>query len=120
MKDKITLGLEGENLVAQYLEDKGFEIIDKNYRTKYGEIDIIARNNDLISFVEVKLRQNPKFYLSDLISLSKQHKIIKTALNYTMIKGLSNYILRFDVALVEVFNDTVNINYIENAFTKLD
>lgn len=113
------LGIQGENITIQYLEDKKFNIITKNYRVKYGEIDIIAQKENLIVFVEVKLRNNPKFFLSDLISFSKQKKIIKTALNFTL-KNINseNNILRFDVALVEIIDNKINLNYIENAFTK--
>lgn len=117
---KIDLGAKGENIVTKYLENNNFVIIDKNYRTRFGEIDIIAQKDNLIAFVEVKLRNNPKFSLTNLVPFSKQLKIIKTALNYLSANSVKLYdkILRFDVALLEIDNDKTTINYIENAFTK--
>lgn len=125
MVTKIELGFEGEKLVSLYLEQRGFKILTKNYRTKMGEIDIIAFKQSVIAFVEVKLRINPKFYISELITYSKQKKIIKTALHYisSQLKQLnlgSELIYRFDVALVELAyseSPEYKITYIENAFS---
>ncbi len=118
--DRISLGFKGENIVSEYLKKDNFTILENNYRSKCGEIDIIAQKDDLIVFVEVKLRNNPKFSLSNLIPRSKQAKIIMTALNYLATHNitLQNNILRFDAALVEVINDKINLNYIKNAFTR--
>lgn len=117
---KINLGFKGENIVAEYLKNNNFIILDKNYKVKFGEIDIIAKQKDLIIFVEVKLRNNPKFSLTNLVTPLKQSKIIKTALNYVFINSINvdESILRFDVALVQIDNDNINLKYIENAFTK--
>lgn len=120
MARHIELGIEGENLVKIYLEQNGFKILESNYKTKQGEVDIVAIKNSVLVFVEVKLRVNPKFYLSELITFSKQNKIIQAALHYISTKaqnlGKENLIYRFDVALVE--SSDHNITYIENAFTK--
>lgn len=117
-KERIELGKKGEEIIAQDLENKGFKICQKNYKVKFGEIDIIAQKNDLLVFVEVKLRRNPLFYLSELIVPSKQKKIIKTALWYISTNKINNKIYRFDVALLESTNNDYTITYIENAFTQ--
>lgn len=116
-KERINLGKKGEELVAHWLEKAGFLICEKNYKTKYGEIDLIARKDELYTFIEVKLRNNPLFSLSDLIVKSKQNKIIRTAMHYKSTHYLSDVILRFDVALLEREGNDYSINYIESAFT---
>lgn len=116
MTKKIELGFEGENLAKEYLIQKGFKILAQNYKTKQGEVDIIATKDDVLAFVEVKLRVNPQFYLSELITPYKQKKIILAALHYIAREKLYDYIFRFDVALIEGQNR--EISYILNAFTK--
>lgn len=111
------LGHKGEQLVARYLERDGFTIRALNYSRKTGEIDVIAQKNELIVFVEVKVRQTPYFHLSSVIDHVKQQKIIKTAQVYSAYNQLSEHVLRFDVALVQHNNDTHDITYIPNAFT---
>lgn len=110
------LGNQGENAVAQFLIQKKFRILEKNYRIKSGEIDIIAQKKDLIVFVEVKTRKTNYFNLSQIILESKQHKIISAARHYIFANNLNTLIYRFDVALVELENEKFSINYIENAF----
>jgi putative endonuclease len=111
------LGKQGEELVALYLEKQGFTVREKNYQIRAGEIDLIVQKGDILAFVEVKLRQNQHFPLSELIVPAKQKKIIKTALWYIASKHLSDLVYRFDVALIESKGTTYAISYIENAFT---
>lgn len=115
--NKINLGKKGEELVCLYLIKRGFVIHQKNYKTRLGEIDIIAQQGETLIFVEVKLRHNPLFYLSELIVESKQRKIITTARHYIHFQNLDNLVYRFDVALVERHQSDYEISYIENAFT---
>lgn len=111
------VGNEGEDLIANYLEKQGFTIEERNYRKRGGEIDIIARNKDLIVFVEVKRRIQSYFNLSEVITVAKQYKIIQTARAYKAEKRLfGDFIFRFDVGLVEQYNNTPTITYIEDAF----
>jgi putative endonuclease len=112
------LGAEGESLIAKYLTKLGFTILQKNFSCKYGEIDIIAKNHDLLSFIEVKLRSAPKFPISEVILPTKQRKIINTALYFIASNNLKNLIYRFDVALIEKESNNYNIKFIENAFTQ--
>lgn len=119
-KEKINLGKKGEELVATYLENLGFVVLHKNYTSKLGEIDLIAQKGEVLAFVEVKLRNNAKFDLSELIVRSKQNKIIKTALRYISLNQFYDMVFRFDVALINAVNDNFEIKYIPNAFTKLE
>lgn len=114
---KKTLGQEGEEIIVSYLKKLGFTIICQNYKSRLGEIDIIARNQDVLAFVEVKFRKDSKVNLSDLISYSKQQKIIKTALTYISKNNFSHTVYRFDVALLNLVQNKIELNYIQNAFT---
>ena len=122
MNTKQEIGQHGERLVIQFLQKKGFEIIDQNYRTRAGEIDLIACRSQLLLFIEVKMRQKNYFELSQVITEKKQRKIVITAKNYLARHDHEDKVCRFDVALVEPSldedNTTPSITYIENAFTE--
>lgn len=108
-------GSTGENLVTTWLETQRYFILERNYRKQYGEIDIIACNGKTIAFIEVKTRIKPCTSIAQLVPLSKQKKIIKTALNYLSLQPKPNMIWRFDIALV---NETTILTYIQDAFTQ--
>lgn len=111
------IGNEGESLVVDYLKKNGFSIVACNYQTRKGEIDIIAQKDSLIAFVEVKHRLKSYFNLSEVITPSKQRKIIQTAATYRTEKRLfGDFIFRFDVALIEQHGQEKNITYISDAF----
>lgn len=116
-KSKKHLGTLGEQCVADYLQQHGFTIIEQNYRTRQGEIDLIAQKDNLIAFVEVKTRRKHYFNLSQVILPAKQRSIIRTAENYIAKAQLRDAILRFDVALLKG-TDIDTITYIPNAFSK--
>jgi len=112
------LGDTGEQIVTSHLTSKGFFILEKNYRKRFGEIDIIARKNDILAFVEVKLRKKDYFPLSQVVTVTKQRKIIKTAKTFILEHALYSLLYRFDVALITYDTDNQpNLTYIENAFT---
>ena len=112
---KKTVGDFGEDLVEEYLRKKGYDILDRNFRKAFGEIDIIARIDEIVVFVEVKTRKNKDFANpSEAVTISKQQKIIKASQAYLMENDLTDSIIRFDVA--EVIRVDGEINYIENAF----
>lgn len=110
------LGEVGEAWVAAYLASKGFVIIARNFRNRQGEIDIIARNHQLIAFVEVKLRRKRHHCSSELITWHKQQKIIATARDFIARYQAPEVVYRFDVVLVDYEKDTPDMRYIENAF----
>lgn len=115
--DRATLGAAGEQAVIHWLKEHGYTILERNYRTRTGEIDIIAQKEEVIAFIEVKYRQHEYFNLSSVITPQKQKKIIKTALWYLTKHKDPSFAYRFDVALVESKNDQPTITYIENAYT---
>ena len=102
----------GEKFTERYLKKNGYKILERNYRQKCGEIDIIAQKGEYIIFTEVKTRA------ANFVDRRKISRIRKTAAMYIAEKQLDAY-FRFDVS--EVFTEpesgkVIDINYIENAF----
>ena len=115
-KAQIT-GKLGEDAAVVCLREKGFAILDRNYRVKSAEIDIIAKDKDTIAFIEVKTRKSLKKGLpAESVNYTKQRKIISAAMYYIRENNLNNVRLRFDV--IEVFdkNGSHELNLITNAF----
>lgn len=111
--DTKVYGNVGENFATRFLKEKGYQILEQNYRNKIGEIDIVAKQKDIIVFVEVKSRNSAKFGLPrEAVTVHKQNKIRKVALVYLSQKRLMNVQCRFDV--VEYFAG--QITHIENCF----
>ncbi len=110
-------GKHGEDMVCEYLVNKGYEIVERNFSRLYGEIDIIAKNDNVIAFVEVKTRTKKSDYKAVLaVTKSKKDKLIKTAKLYLQ-DNKTTLQPRFDVAEVYL-EDNGDINYIENAFVE--
>ena len=108
----------GEEIAAGLLEDSGFEIIERNYRYGRGEIDIIAKDNDVLVFVEVKTRKNLEFGPPELaITKNKQRQIKKIAEAYLFENEIIDIDCRIDViAILLKKNLPPEINHIKNAF----
>lgn len=115
--NNITAGKKGEEAIVAYLEKEGYTILQRNYRTHFGEIDIIAHKSNTVAFVEVKLRKKANVALEHLISWQKQQRIIKGAKMFSATHNVEKNVLRFDVALVINRGDAVEHSYIESAFT---
>ncbi|MEO2082456.1 MAG: YraN family protein [Desulfurobacteriaceae bacterium] len=108
-------GKEGERIAFRYLLEKGYSIIRRNYKSCYGEIDIVAYDpsTETVVFVEVKLRKegsavNPL----EAVTPVKQERIKKTALYFLSEEGVAYQNIRFDVIAVE----GEEVNHVENAF----
>lgn len=114
---KKEIGDLGENAAAKYLKKNGYKILGRNYRKKYGEIDIIAEKDDSIAFVEVKTRKNDDFGRPcEFVDKRKQERIKKTALSYICEKG---YDAGFTFDVIEVYGENGKvreINHIIGAF----
>lgn len=116
MNNRQLRGIEGENAVAHWLKKRGYCVLECNYKTKRGEIDLIVSRRDVVAFVEVKYRTTQYFHLSEVITFTKQKRITAAARQYCTEKGAASMAYRFDVALVNFENGTQNITYLENAF----
>ena len=118
MNTKLT-GTEGENRAASYLEAKGFEIIERNWRTNRGEIDIIAFKNDTIVFVEVKTLPNGTLdMIQRELNSQKRQRIIKTSKRFLLKhREYNNSYVRFDVIVIDM-PGLEPVYHIENAFSE--
>jgi len=116
-KEHIYLGQSGEEVAIDLLKKNGYKILVKNYRTKLGEIDIVARDKDTTCFIEVKTRQTEKFGLpQEAILRSKQKKISKVAIKFLKDNNLLDKKARFDVVSVMYKEGIPKIDLIKNAF----
>lgn len=110
-------GKEGEELAVTFLVEKGFEIIERNYRYGKGELDIIAREKGFLVFVEVKSRESLEYGLpEEAITKRKISQIRKITEAYLAEKNITDENIRFDVVAVLSLNNEVTINHYENAF----
>lgn len=101
----------GEDAAVNYLIGNGYTILDRNYRSRYGEIDIIAEDGGYIAFVEVKARKNFEMGLPcEAVNYHKQRQVIRMALMYIASKKISDCPMRFDV--VEIVGDGCEVRYI--------
>lgn len=106
------LGREGEKQAVKYLKKNGYKILEKNYRTRFGEVDVIARKGEVVAFIEVKTRLTDIFGSpSQAVTRERQFKYVQAAKLY--FAGCEiDCVVRFDV--IEIFRG--NINHIESAF----
>ena len=113
------LGKKGEKLTVKFLKKNKYKIIETNYKTKAGEIDIIARNKTFLVFTEVKTRTEGQMLEPQFsVDFKKRRKIFKTA-NLYMQKHKSDLQPRFDISEVIFHQDgKFSINYLENAFVQ--
>lgn len=111
----MNIGNFGEKIAREYILTKNYDILDLNYLTKMGEIDIIAKDKDIIVFIEVKTRKNAKYgYAYESVNWNKQRKIKNTSTVYLLRNNLNNVQIRYDI--IEIYTDNKKINHIENAF----
>ena len=112
--NKRSVGAEKEDLAAEYLKSFGLKIREKNFRNRYGEIDLIATDGDYLVFVEVKYRRNASAGLpEEAVSFMKARTISKVADYYRVVKKIpEDKKVRFDVVAIE----GGQIRWYKNAF----
>jgi putative endonuclease len=114
---KQIFGKQGEALAVKHLKQQGYEIICVNYKTRLGEIDIIARDKDTIVFIEVKSRSSSTYgSAKEAVTPDKQKRISKNALYYLKTTSQMSARARFDVVAVHTSNETCTVEIIKNAF----
>lgn len=112
----LDFGAKGEDLAATYLSDLGYQIIQRNYKNKIGELDIIALDGQVLVIVEVKTRKNLRYgHAFEAVDERKQRKIKDTTLVYLQEKKLNYLQCRFDVIEVYPYNNT-ECNHFIDAF----
>lgn len=108
-------GSYGEDLAASYMEKMGMEVIERNFHGRFGEIDIIAWDGDILVFTEVKTRQDKKYGSAlEAITPAKLNKIIKTAHFYMEVEDHRDRQIRIDAA--EIYLDPEEIKYHKNIY----
>lgn len=111
------LGQQGEEIAAQYLQKEGYRILTRNFRTRYGELDIICWKNDILIFVEVKTRRSENFgSAEEAITSKKIAHIKKVALHYLADNHTKYKEIRFDVITILMVNYEPRLNHIQAAF----
>lgn len=111
------LGEQGETLACAELERRGYIVIARRYRTRSGELDIVARQGEYLVFVEVKARQGGSFGdPEEAVTLQKQHKLAWMAADYLARHNLHDVACRFDVVGVHTHTDPPTITVLEDAF----
>ncbi|PIE57014.1 MAG: YraN family protein [Desulfobulbus propionicus] len=116
------IGLRGEKLAAQYLKKRGYTLLERNYRERCGEIDLIARQGDCLVFIEVKTRTSRRFGdPAEAVDVRKQRQLGRLALSYLGRHNLLDTFVRFDVVSVDLERtDDPVIELYQNAFELTD
>ena len=110
-------GQEGERLAARFLEKQGFRILERNYRNRLGELDIVAEDGGVIVFVEVRtLKASAGHSPEETIQWKKQQRISRTALSYIQHRRLEDRPARFDVVSVTLAGSRSTLRHITDAF----
>ena len=114
------VGKDGEKRACDYLLSAGYEILERNWNTKTGEIDIIVKKGETLVFVEVKTLPNATSdMLSSVLGKQKQQRIVKTAKHFMLKhRQYSNSYVRFDVIVLDM-QDLPPVYHIENAFMEM-
>ncbi len=110
------LGKTGEEIAAQYLERKGYVILEKNWRHRFLEVDIIALDEQILVLVEVKTRSDLKMMPEDSVGRRKEKSLIEAAELYLELKGLE-FEVRFDIIAIHSMDDFTKIRHIPDAFS---
>ena len=114
---RLSFGLFGEELACHELEQRGYVILTRRYRTKHGEIDIIARYGECLVFVEVKARHDGSFGdPEEAVTLRKQQQLVWMAIDYLARQPAGDVHCRFDVVGINTATDPPSVTLIEDAF----
>lgn len=115
--DRIALGKVGEDLACAALHRRGYAILDRRYRSRFGELDIVARDGPTVVFVEVKTRRGGAFgSAADAVTPLKQRQVVSMAHEYLTRHALHGNPCRFDVVAVTIAADGPVVEVFPNAF----
>ena len=110
------LGKKGEQLAIDFLLDKGYDIVERNYRFDKAEVDIIAKKNQTLAIIEVKTRSTSDFGDPQDFLKPKQIKRIVKAIDEYVLVNKMNFEIRFDIIAIVKENQGYSIEHLENAF----
>lgn len=110
-------GTGGEDIAVDYLQKKGYRILQRNFRFGRGEIDIVAEDGSALVFVEVKTRHSSDYgEPEDAITPGKRKQLRKIALGYIFVHGIDSKECRFDVIAIKYEGTDMHMRHYENAF----
>jgi putative endonuclease len=116
-QQRIELGKTGEDLACRELERLGYAILARRYRTRIGELDIIARDGRTLVFVEVKARHDRAFGgASEAVGFTKRRRLARLALDYIVRHRLIDCPCRFDVVSIQFETNQPKVEVFRNAF----
>ncbi len=119
MNNHKIIGNRYEALALEYLQHQGLSLVEQNFTTKFGEIDLIMRDNDTHVFVEVKYRNMDQFgHAAEFVNRSKSRKLIKTAYVWLNKQGLAPQSASFRFDVIAIHQTGNDINWIKNAITQ--
>jgi putative endonuclease len=111
------VGKAGEEAAVQYLLQRGYRILERNFRCRFGEIDLIARDGRTLAFIEVKTRRSQSFGpAASAVTFEKQRHLIKASQIYMAQKGKVDDLCRFDVVTIDMHAHGLSIELIKDAF----
>lgn len=117
MAKHLKLGKTGEDAAVRHLENLRYRIIERNYRCRFGEVDIIALDKRTVVFVEVKTRSTDSYGSPEMsITMRKQRQLARVALSYLQNHNLLHRDARFDVVAVRQGEHNQDMYLIKNAF----
>lgn len=111
-------GARGEDLACRHLAARGFSVVERNFRCRGGELDVVAREGDVTVFVEVKERRDTSRGAGhEAVTLTKRRRIVRAARIYASARGLSEAPLRFDVISIDWSRGTPDLRHDRGAFS---
>lgn len=117
MDHRQSLGKRGEDLACEELEKRGYVIVDRRFRTRCGELDIVARDGAVLVFVEVKARSGSDFGTPfDSVTWKKRQRLSQMAASYLFVKRLAGAACRFDVVAILERRGTRTVELLKGAF----
>ncbi len=116
-RSKREKGKIGEEAASEFLKHQGYDILEQNYYYNHGEIDIIAKENDVLVFVEVKSRRSARFgEPQESVTPKKQELLRRTAEGYVQERSIGEMECRFDVVAVLFTDDSAECTLFKNCF----
>ena len=111
------LGRSGEDLAVEEIERRGYAVLDRRYRTRHGEIDIVAEDGDTIVFIEVKARATgQRGTAAEAVTPHKQRKLVAMATDYLSRRHLTDRRCRFDVVAIDGVGEDQRLTLYRGAF----
>ena len=116
-RERKELGKSGEEIAAKFLQKKGYRILERNYRCRLGEIDLVAKKSGDLLFVEVKTRRSSESVSPpELVDFRKQRQISRAAQHYLAVKKCQDRGADFAVLIIDWSKESPSCELIENAF----